>query len=177
MSNSVDTAVAETSQVPKAATTGKRGHWMPVEILQSAVTIKGGFCKTPTVATTIEYHIGNTIHRFVEMDKNAAWFLKGVGGPKTQKGELKAVQVLQEFREKFHLACGDGDYVATAVAEEGLAAVAGGEDDTQDQDEDDDPMNALDDVVATLAKPETKKTKLRETKEQNERRCTNLRCP
>jgi hypothetical protein len=87
------------------------------------------------------------------------------------------VQVLQEIREKFHLACGDGDYVATAVAEEGLAAVAGGEDDTQDQDEDDDPMNALDDVVATLAKPKTNKTKLRDTKEQYERRCTNLRCP
>ena len=66
------------------------------------------------------------------------------------------MQVLQEIREKFHLACGDGAYAASAVAEEGLAAVAGGEDDTQDQDEDDDPMNALDDVVETLAKPKAK---------------------
>ena len=94
MSNIVDTAVAATSLVPTAATIGKRGHWSPVEIFQSAVTIRGGFCKAPTIATTVDYRIGNTTHRFVEMDKNAAWFLKGVGGPKTRKGELKAVQVL-----------------------------------------------------------------------------------
>ena len=38
---------------------------------------------------------------FLELDKNAAWFLKGVGGPKTQKGSLKAVDVLQLLRKTF----------------------------------------------------------------------------
>jgi hypothetical protein len=152
MLSHADVAVADTSWVPTAATTGKRGHWSPVEIIQSAVTIKGGFCKTPTVATTIDYNIGTTTHRFVEMDKNAVWFLKGVGGPKTQKGELKAVQVLQEIREKFQRACVDVPYGHD------LAVVTGEEGDTQYQDADDDPMNALDDVVDTLVKPHAKAT-------------------
>ena len=37
----------------------------------------------------------------MELQKNAEWFLKGVGGPGAQKGDVKAVTVLQDLRDAF----------------------------------------------------------------------------
>ena len=86
MLGSADTAVAEKSQVPIAAsTTGKLGRWTPVEVSGGFVTMEGGFSKHPAVARGIQYQMGNTTHLFVELDKNAPWFLQGVVGLKARK--------------------------------------------------------------------------------------------
>ena len=70
MLGSADTAVAEKSQVPIAAsTTGKLGRWTPAEVSGDFVTMKGGFSKHPSAARSIQYQIGNTTHLFVELDK------------------------------------------------------------------------------------------------------------
>ena len=41
-------------------------------------------------------------HMFVNLDKNANWFLKGTGGWKTRKGDLKSVKVICDIRALFN---------------------------------------------------------------------------
>jgi hypothetical protein len=57
-----------------------------VSVLADRVSICGGYNTIGDSVKCIVYNDGGTAHRFVELDKNAAWFLKGVGGIKTQKG-------------------------------------------------------------------------------------------
>ena len=76
----------------------------------------------------------------MELAKNAEWFLKGVGGAKTQKGDLKAVTVLDEIRDKLNS-------TAEPSAVAGPSAVADGDDDDAP-----DPMDALDEVPDTPLK-------------------------
>jgi len=127
-----------------------------VRVEKSTVCLSGGFSSSLSTAPSIEYTLGSTTTLFVQLDKNATWFLKGVGGPSTQKGDLKAVEVLEVIREKFHVAFGDPTETAAAVAEGGLAAVADVEHESQPQGDEDDPMNALDDVVEPVPKAGTK---------------------
>ena len=91
-----------------------------MEVTQSLVNVKGGFNTSYVIAKSISYTIGDTTHLFVQLDKNALWFLKGAGGTKTRKGDLKAIKVLHDIRDKFNDASG-----MTAVVG-GNAAVAGG---------------------------------------------------
>ena len=131
-------AAPPTAQLqPLAASSGrKRGiNWKSVVVTEDVLIVTGGFNTRPEVAKSILYTT-DTTHSYVELDKNSAWFLKGVGGPKTGKGDLKAVQVLQEIREKFS--------AVTAVAAE-LKDEAEGSDDA------DDPMNALDTILESVA--------------------------
>jgi hypothetical protein len=130
-------------------------------VKQSMVTITGGYNTRGEAGRSIQYNDGGTSRTFLEVDKNAAWFLKGVGGPKVQKGDLKAVVVITMLRKLFasHL-CGDPDE-STAVAEgHGSASICP---DTAPGDEID-PMDAMDDlpdVVPDLAKkPAKKKAKI-----------------
>ena len=138
-----------TTLLPIAAIGSKCGSkWKSVVVTEDVLIVTGGFNTRPEVAKSLLYTT-DTTHSYVELDKNSAWFLKGVGGPKTSKGDLKAVQVLQEIREKF-VAATSGDSV-TAVAE--LKDEAEGSDDA------DDPMNALDTILETVAPKAKNKAK------------------
>ena len=102
--------------------------WRSVKLSHSVTTIQGGYSAQPQPAPCIEYGEGGVFHKFVALDKNAKWFLKGVGGAKACKGDLKPVRVLQIIRDTFNKA------PVTAVAElEHPAAVA----------EEVDPMDAM----------------------------------
>ena len=147
-------AQSTTREVPFAASKGsKLGKWSPAGIIGGCVNVVGGWNKKPAIAHGVQYQMGKTMHTFVELDKNALWFLKGVGGGHVRKGDLKAVQILQEIRVRFNAAC-EGE---AAVAEDGIAAVAG-DADADNSNDDDDPMNALDDVAITPTKPKVKTT-------------------
>ena len=100
--------------------------------------VSGGYNPKHEIATSILYTtIDGTSFNYVELDKNAKWFLKGVGGPKTVKGDLKAVQVLAEIRQKWV------DMTAVADAKDDGAAVADVADGAEDSNDDEDPMNDL----------------------------------
>ena len=124
-----------------------RGHWHPVDILQDRVSIKGGYNGKVETAHVVRYAAGDTTHVFVEVDKNAAWFLRGAGGQKVGKGELRAVKVIQLLRDLSAVADGD-----TAVAGGDIAAVAGTLSESQGTDIDPmDAMDAMDEVTAAVA--------------------------
>ena len=123
--------------------------------------------KGPTVANALRYVHDGTTWTFVELTKNAPWFLKAVAGPKTQKGDLKTVTVLTEIRNEFLKACGETPDDETAVAESETPAAAP----MHASDDGVDPMDALDEVpdkVAT-AKPKTK-AKAKQKKKRTQRR-------
>lgn len=127
-----------------------------MSIVTGIVNIKGGYNTRCETAHSIQYQIRDTTHLFVELDKNAAWFLKGVGGTKIQKGDLKPMKALELLREAFDRKIGKpGTEAAVAVAEgqlsevaEGqLSAVAGSQ---NEFDEDTDPMDQMDDLVEVV---------------------------
>ena len=74
--------------------------WKPVEIWTGCIGICGGFNRKPLSVSCIEVQQGVETHRFVHLNTRAEWFLKGVGGPKTQKGGLKAVHVVEVIRAR-----------------------------------------------------------------------------
>ena len=139
--------IPETTLIPRAASKydNHRGSWRPAGLRPGYVNVTGGFNKKLLAAASLQYKIGDTNHIFVELDKNADWFLKGVGGPKIKKGDLKPVNVLTAIRDKFAIA--SEVEVDTAVAD----AVAV------------DPMNALDEIASpaptTKAKTRPKQPK------------------
>jgi len=144
-----DAEVSVAALVPVAATKKDRPcAWAPVKVVAGVVHLVGGFSSSPLAANSYQCTEGADTHTFVQMDKNAPWFLKGVGGPKVQKGDLKPVMVLHEIRDALHAATADAEGCDPAVA----AGDAG--DPTAD-----DPMNALDDipdeVPAAKAKPKS----------------------
>ena len=144
MPTSAAPAVAGNSDAvltPMAASGGhRRGAWKPVHLSQEHLIMSGGFHAKFEVVPVILYQSDTTTHRFVELNKNATWFLKGVGGLHTSKGDLKAVQVLVAVAAQFCRADGTLD----AEAE------------TQDADSGEDPMDVLDDVLSPKAKAKTK---------------------
>ena len=88
-------------------------------------------------------------HFFVELDKNAHWFIKAVAGPKGRKGDLKAVEVQLLLRDKLN----------QKLDEQVRIEEAGGE--TQSTADSQDPMDALDDIAKTrplLTPPKNKGT-------------------
>ena len=142
MTSSAAAAVAEQSVVPIAASAGSRhGKWRQVEVGQSVVCMTGGFSRTYSQANSIELVCGisNTKKVFVQLEKNSHWFLKAVGGPGTQKGELKVVEVMEDIRLQFERVVRKADCNEPAVAEQRDAC----------QIEEVDPMDALDEVAAS----------------------------
>ena len=145
--------IMETALVPHAAGKHdpKRGSLTPALICSGYVNLSGGFNKQLSAAACLHIQIGATNYIFLELYKNAGWFLKGVGGPQTRKSNIKPLHVLTELRDRFAIACGEVTVVAdTAVADAAVAdAIV------------DDTMNALDDVALpqpnVKAKPKTKK--------------------
>ena len=89
-------AVAEQSLAPVSAPP----NWKPVRIFDAWIAFSGGLSTNgPTVAKRIDYQLDGKTWTFVELAKNAPWFLKGVGGPKSRKGDLKTVTVMNDIRE------------------------------------------------------------------------------
>ena len=118
-------------------------RWHPVSTVAGLISIKGGYNSKPEVANTIEYEFGGVVSVFVALDKNAAWFLKGVGGTGTTKGSLQSVQVHNLLRGWFQ----DG-LAHTAVADTQSNSESQEPEDDPPKDEID-PMDALDDPADT----------------------------
>ena len=90
------------------------GNWKLVH--RNTLAITGGLqVKGASNAPCMYYTMDGTIWPFVELDKNARWFLNTVGGSVTNKGDLKTVNVLSEIRARFAAAVADDD---SAVAED-----------------------------------------------------------
>ena len=129
-------APCSASQTPVTHLAAKRTSkptWKPIKLIYDSVTISGGFSSKTFVVQTIMVDAVTKTDSFVEVTKNADWFLKTVGSDVTQKGQCKAVKVLNELSDKLktqHL-------LPTSVASESDSppAVA---------DADYDPMDALD---------------------------------
>jgi hypothetical protein len=175
--------VAIANETPKPVSMrDKKEKWHAASTQRDRVGVKGGYNTKAEVAAALEYQVDGATHAYVELDKNAQWFLKGVGGPKARKGDLKAVKVLDLLRKVISVQHGLGD------ADEGHAAVAAGsdpsavadtEDDTQEADVDTDPMDAKDDVEeveATMSQllPQKKVPKPKPPRAQEEGRALAL---
>jgi hypothetical protein len=133
MAETACAAVAGNALVPISSQhQSGNGKWHPVT-LTTGLLIQGGYSKIRTVATTIDYTIGEETHQYVEIEKNIKWFLSAVGADK--KGDLKNVHVFDEMRRRRGLMDAD-----TAVAADTPTAAA-------EQADDDDPMNNLDCVM------------------------------
>ena len=107
----------------------------------------------PPVASSIKLAVLTT--SFWSWTKNDAWFLKGVGGPKVQKGDLKAVTAIAMLRKVFASQIEGNDDDHTAVAD-----AACPDEDTAVADDGVDPMDAMDalpDVDQNMTKKPVKK--------------------
>ena len=139
-----DVANTHDPLTPTLSPSSGKGHWRPVSLESGIVFIKGGYNTRGEAAHSIQYQIHGTTHLFVELDKNAAWFLKGVGGPKVQKGDLKPVRALELLRETLDRKLEQEPDAEAAVAGGQLSAVAAAQ---SEADEDIDPMDELDDII------------------------------
>ena len=148
-----DVANTHDPLTPTLSPSSDKGHWRPVSIESGIVRIKGGYNTRGEAAHSIQYQIHGTTHLFVELDKNAEWFLKGVGGPKVQKGDLKPVQVLELLREILDEKLEQEPDAEAAVAGGQLSAVAAAQ---SEADEDIDPMDQMDDLVEVVPKANKK---------------------
>ena len=120
--------------------------WRPV-VVETSVIVKGGYNPQGSVASSVTYAVGQQTFMYIELSKNAKWFLRGVSGPQTRVGDLKHVKVLGMIRELFQCApdvtCGDRAGVAAVADAAGADPVAS-----------DDPMDEMDDV-GVAAPPST----------------------
>ena len=149
--------MADTHDIPKrrrapkppiSRTVQGSRKWHAIAIKHDRLSVRGGYNARPEAAACIQYRVGERIDTFVELDKNANWFLKGVGPPKTSKGDLKPVKVIEMIRHHWHLSlAGQADATSAvdasataAVAVEGNAAVA------DSPVEDIDPMDQLEEI-------------------------------
>ena len=72
--------------------------WKKVEVNSNFVNVKGGFSAQYYAAPSITCRWLKEQHVYVKLSKNEVWFLKAVGGTRTQKGDLKAVNVFTDIR-------------------------------------------------------------------------------
>ena len=73
---------------PITPLSASRNTWQPVHLWAGLVGVSGGHAKKPSNAPSIMVEVDGEQRRFVELSKNAEWFLKAVGGTRAQKGEL-----------------------------------------------------------------------------------------
>ena len=115
---------------PVAASSGHntRGKWKTVKVEQGLVNILGGFGVGFHTAASIDFNVGDDAetHTYVLLDKNAQWFLKGAGGDKVQKGDVKAVKIIDTIRENFREACCTTDDVQCTTADDVQCLTADG---------------------------------------------------
>jgi hypothetical protein len=145
-------SVVKRPMQPLAATACGTNRWHAVSVVESMVNVTGGFSSKGESARTIRYQTEDAIHTYLEMDKNAQWFLKGVGGSKVRKGDLKAVTAMMLVRQLFAKQLGEDLDEEPAVADgEGSSAPVGGEVDPMDA------MDELPEVVPVANKQHAKK--------------------
>ena len=101
-SGGAQTAVADKKCKRSSKPIPKRSAWKAVQVLEDVVSFTGGYNKAEASAKCISIRVGGKNHRFVELKKNNHWFLKGVGGPKILKGDLRCVHVLTVIRDTFN---------------------------------------------------------------------------
>ena len=106
---------------PLCASNSGKKQWHPVVAVSSLLIIKGGFNTRGELATSVQYQVCDTVHTFVELDRKARWFLKGVGGTTVRKGDLTHVHALTMLRTVFVQAIGDEDADANAAVADGPA--------------------------------------------------------
>jgi hypothetical protein len=141
--------------LPVVATKPKQGNrWRPVKTVTGLVNVSGGFSNVMLCASSISITTQTITQIFVQLDKNAHWFLKGVGGLATQKGTLKCVEVMADIRRQFRVACGEPAVAAGDGDEEEDVAVA---DDVADDEAD--PMDSLQEVKDEKPAPKKKPQK------------------
>ena len=80
---------------------GANAHkWHTVNADDGAVAITGGWNGTqPFLGQCVQVDKW----KYVELNKQAAWFIKGVAGGKNLRGDLKQVKLLELIREKMKL--------------------------------------------------------------------------
>lgn len=133
--------------VPVSAKTTGTHKWNPISVTCDSVIVRGGYntSREPANSITLDDSLQapGAIRTFVELDKNARWFLKGVGGPKTLKGDLKSVEVLTMLRSKLkdRIAAPEAAVAAPDLSDAVVEPIA-----------DIDPMDELDDII-TSAQP------------------------
>ena len=114
-----------------------------------AVAITGGWNGTqPFLGQSVQVDKW----KYIELNKQAAWFIKGVAGGKNLRGDLKQVKLLELIREKMKL-LHEEPLPDTAVAELGDAAVAESQ---ESQESIADPMEQLDEVKPIKDKGKSK---------------------
>ena len=134
-------------------------NWCDVSTEPGQITVKGGFNRKGASADAIQYRCEDDVtHTFVALHKDATWFVKGVGG--SEKGSLKAVQVLAMLRRKANAT----DFVSHDT--EHCPAVAGSDSQntTSSAADEADPMESMistDCVAASLTEFVKKNTKKR----------------
>ena len=139
--------------------TANTHNWCDVSTEPGQILVKGGFNRKGASADAIQYRCeDNVTHTFVALHKDAAWFVKGVGG--SEKGSLKAVQVLAMLRRKANAT----DFVSHDT--EHCPAVAGSDSQntTSSAADEADPMESMistDCVAASLTEFVKKNTKKR----------------
>ena len=113
--------------------------WRRARVVRNDVSIDGGYSNALHPAATVELMDHGERSTFVYLDKNAKWFLHGVGGAKAAKGSLKCVRVMEDLDEEETAV----DAEETAADAENAAAVA---EDSAPVAEEVDPMDAMDEI-------------------------------
>ena len=112
--------------------------------MRNDVSIDGGYSNALHPAATVELMDHGERSTFVYLDKNAKWFLHGVGGAKAAKGSLKCVKVMEYLRVWFNSKRNTAVAEETAADAENAAAVA--EEDSATVAEEVDTMDAMDEI-------------------------------
>ena len=73
-------------------------QWKPIVIHTDSITISGGYNSRNEPAHSIKYQVDTNAYHYVELSKNARWFVKAVGGANMSNGELKSVSVVSMLR-------------------------------------------------------------------------------
>jgi hypothetical protein len=141
-------SASQTPVAPLAAKRTSKPTWKPIQLTYDSVTVSGGFSSKTFVVRTIIVETATNSDSFVEVTKNADWFLKTVGSDVMQKGQCKAVKVLNVLSDKLNAQ----HLLPTPVVPDSDSppAVAGA---------DYDPMDALDDGLQSVQSTPVKKAK------------------
>ena len=143
--------MSDATMVPVSAKIDGTRKWHPISVTCDSVIVRGGYSTSGEQAHSITLDDNlqppGAIRTFVELDKNARWFLKGVGGPKINKGDLKSVEVLTMLRAKLK------DREATSRTRGAAVAAPVLSDAVVEPIADIDPMDELDAITSAQPKP------------------------
>ena len=111
------------------------GAWTPVQILSDHIAMEAGFSKSAFQAQCVTYDGV----RYVHVKKGSPWFIAAVGGPQCKKGNMPAVQVIDQLCAKIF-----GNNYTTVGAED--QDRSRGEDGEHDEDVEREPDDAGEEI-------------------------------